>query len=89
MTTPDANETLVSGHIPSLHGVDTRGIHFLIVSIRQLLSQSVLAAALSMEELPSKHQLSIRIPQVEDLSPVQQRCQSTQKWGVACSVKGG
>lgn len=89
MTIPDANETLVSGHIPSLHAVDTSGIHFLIVTIRKRLSQNVLAAALSMEELLSKHQLTIKLPQVEDLSPVQQRCQSSQKWGAACSVKGG
>lgn len=48
--------------------------HLLIVSTTKLLSRGVLAAALSMERLPLKHQLSIRIPQVEDLSPEQQGC---------------
>lgn len=48
---------------------------------KKLLSQSVLVATLLMEELPCKQQLSIRTPQVKDLSPEQYGChyQSTSK----------
>lgn len=37
-------------------------LHLLIVSVAKLCSWRVLAAALSMEGLPLKHQISIRVP---------------------------